>query len=124
MPSWPGTLPDSFEHDSYRFIKGSGVIRTSMDTGPPKIRRRFTATYDRHGGVMVMTKTLYEGDFLTFFETTIAHGSLTFTFPDPFDLPSGTITARWVIEGGVAFEVIEFSPSDVQVAFAIEELPP
>lgn len=121
MADWPATLPQKFEASSYKTNPETNVIVTKMDTGPSKVRRRFTAKRKIHSGRMIMTKTEFETDFLTFFETTIADGTLEFNFPDPFDELS-TIVVRWVVEGS-PYEVKQFSPSDVRVSFSLEEIP-
>lgn len=124
MATWPATLPQSFEPGGWNYAPQSGVIRTQMDTGYPKVRKRFTAFTNEHSGTMIMSKTLYEGDFLTFFETTIAHGSLSFDFPNQFDDGATTVEVRWYIEGGSRpYSIKQRSPETVEISFALEELP-
>ena len=120
MADWPAGLPQKFEASSYKTSPETNVIVTNMDTGPAKVRRRFTAKRRIHAGVMVMSKSEYESTFLPFFETTIADGTVEFNFPDPFDELS-TIVVRWVVEGS-PYEVKQYSPTDVRVSFSIEEV--
>ena len=120
MATWPATLPQSFEAKSWNTQPNTGVISTNMDAGPVKTRQRFTAVSNFHTGDMIMTKTLYDGDFLTFFNTTIAQGSIEFDFPDP--LGGGTIVVRWVT-GDRPYRVRQFSPTDIRISFALEQVP-
>lgn len=120
MPTWPVSLPQKFEASSYKTNPENNVITTDMDTGPSKIRRRFTAKRKIHSGRMVMSKYEFDTFFLPFFETTISDGTVEFSFPDPFD-DSSTIEVRWIV-GGRPYEVKQYSPVDVVVSFAIEEL--
>lgn len=83
MPVWPGSLDD--------FMLGAketlqhGVIRTDMDAGPVKVRRRFTAV-SRFISCEIMLRTVAQRSaFDTFFNTTLAGGSLSFEHDDPKD---------------------------------------
>jgi len=81
LPAWPSTLPQN------QFIgvadeRGKGAIRTSMDAGPAKTRRRFSAAVRAITCPIEMTGT-QRGTFDTFFITTLAEGSLPFTWSDP-----------------------------------------
>src|SRR5690349_19617523 len=42
-PTWPGTLPAAWGNDAERVREDSNVLRTQMDAGPAKMRRRSTA---------------------------------------------------------------------------------
>ena len=57
MPSWPATLPQNFKADGYSETGDEVVVRTEMDAGPPKVRRRHTAKTTLLGGRMILTKT-------------------------------------------------------------------
>ena len=78
MATWPATLPtfQEFLEGSYREFLANNVIRTEMDIGPAKIRRRGTAAPDIISGTMHMTSTQV-GIFQTFYEDTIYYGSTT-----------------------------------------------
>ena len=121
MATWPTELPQAFEADSYTQGIQSGAIVTQMDSGPPKVRGRFTAVSTFHSGSMVMTKTEFATYFRPFYETTLLHGTAEFDFPDPFDT-SETITVRWVHDNP-AYRVEQLTPTQVVVDFAVEELP-
>lgn len=42
-PQWPITLPQTPMMRGYNESPGDNVIRTNMDVGPPKVRRRSTS---------------------------------------------------------------------------------
>lgn len=42
MPTWPVTLPQQFLMQGYSETPPSNIIRSTMDQGPPKDRRRST----------------------------------------------------------------------------------
>jgi hypothetical protein len=120
MADWPSTIPQAFIQDSFSETQQGGVIRTTMDTGPAKVRRRFTATSTYWEGYMVMTYSELE-IFKTFYETTIAYGSLRFNFPNQYNLAS-TVESRIVIEtSGTPFKVRpDGLTQDFQVSFKLE----
>lgn len=121
---WPTTLPKGFEADSYGHAPGSGIIRTDMDTGYAKTRLRYTAFMDEHSGRMIMTKALYDSDFLPFFRNDIARGTIPFDFPNPLDGGATEIEVRWRVESGSPpYSLKQYSPSEVEINFVLEELP-
>ena len=82
--AWPLNVPNILQQSGFSYSRQSGVIRTDMDTGPAKVRRRFTAVVKKYRGQLIMTRTEFS-TFETWFETIIMMGSLTFMFPDPLD---------------------------------------
>ena len=119
---WPSTLPQEFQKPSFNNSPNSGIIRTEMDTGYPKIRLRFTATTENYSGTMILTETQKQA-FLTFFRTTIRYGSLRFNFPDPYG--GADIEARWVIStNGEPYSLTQDGDTtDWRLSFTLEELP-
>ncbi len=123
MATWPADLPQYFEADSYSYEPGSGVIRTQMDAGPPKVRRRFTAVYNVHRGAMIMSRTQFTTYFQPFVDTTLGGGVLEFIFPNPIDDGDTTIDARFIIPTGQApYVATPFQSSALKVSFALEEI--
>ena len=101
---WPSTIPQAFQQDSFSEATASAVLRTSMDTGPTKVRRRTTSNPDIWSGRMILTSTEL-ADFKTFYRTTSKYGSERFNFPNQYDLLS-TVEARFKIDtGGEAFSI-------------------
>jgi len=79
--AWPGTLPEYMPIETQESADDN-VIKTEMDMGPRKVRRRFTALVrfldpppDRYIFTEAQKDTL-----LTFHDTTLKHGSLSFNW--------------------------------------------
>jgi len=80
--SWPASLPQAPQFDSYSSQFESAVIRTRMDVGPPKQRRRSTVIFERQVMTFPVTKVQLQ-TFRTFFETTSRLGVIPFEFVNP-----------------------------------------
>ena len=78
---WPPTLPAPGFNWSETPVPNT--VRTPTDTGPAKVRRRFTAQVTNLDLPYDLTKA--EADLLvdTFYEVTTAGGSLRFDYPHP-----------------------------------------
>jgi phage-related protein len=82
MPTWPSSLPDKPLQQGYEEAPGDGRQRTQMDTGPAKVRRRFTATVDEFTARFHLTST--EVDTLdSFWENDLDGGTLRFDWTHP-----------------------------------------
>lgn len=81
MPAWPGTLPTSPTKFS-SLSSPDCLINTEVTTGPPKVRRRTTAAETPWRMQWVLT-TAQKNTWKTFWQTTLYHGSLSFTMTDP-----------------------------------------
>jgi hypothetical protein len=92
MASWPSSLPAQFEVGA-TLEQQSPFVRSPMDTGPTKQRRRFTATSRFYNGTMLLTKDQRD-DLVEFFDTTTNGGADAFDFEDPEDF--GTVSARFL----------------------------
>ena len=79
--NWPATLPKPLS-DSYAENAPDGTIRTNMDSGPAKMRRRYTAAPRPFALVMHLTSAQY-ATFDGFFVSTSRNGSLRFNFTHP-----------------------------------------
>lgn len=93
MPTWPADLPRSPLRDSLRFTGPNRLIATPMDSGPPKVRRKFTRAHRP----MQCTFEMSEDQKLTFqafVGTDLADGALSFTMPDPNSADGGACLAR------------------------------
>jgi len=82
MANWPATLPGmgpetTVQDDESRLIQ-------SMDSGPASVRNRFTAITQTIKTTMILTGTQL-ATFLTFFRTTLSHGTDSFTWTHPID---------------------------------------
>jgi hypothetical protein len=81
-PVWPSSLPQQVDQATYAEDLANVVERSEMDTGPAKVRRRFTA------GIQPMqatvTVTIAQAATLeTFFDDTLEGGSLEFQWVHP-----------------------------------------
>jgi hypothetical protein len=79
---WPVDLPQMVSQDNYQEARGRNTIRTPVDQGRPKARRRFTSS------IQTFTVTVYltadQADiFDDFWENTTAAGSLEFDWVHP-----------------------------------------
>lgn len=83
MATWPATLPQ-YHEIGLQETRQQAFVRTSMDVGPSKQRRRFTTATRFLEGTMLMT-TAQKATFDTFYNTAIDEGSQEFDFTDPKD---------------------------------------
>ena len=79
---WPDTLPNGLLVDGLSIEPQNNVIRTSMDAGPQKARRRYTARTIRFSGEQRFDKAEF-AVFEMFYHTVLADGVLRFYFTDP-----------------------------------------
>ncbi len=79
---WPATLPQEPLVDGFSGTIQDTLIRTSMDAGPEKTRRRFTAASEYYTVSWVMTDAQFT-TFRSFFKDTIADGSIEFEMNHP-----------------------------------------
>lgn len=80
--AWPVSLQQLVNTDSFSLKVGETALRSDMDTGPQKIRRRFTKSVDIYSVSINVTsdewETLYE-----FFDVDLNGGVNAFEFNDP-----------------------------------------
>ena len=81
MATWPGTLPSPIS-DGYQEIMASNAIRTKMDVGLAKVRKRSTAAPVQFQLAYNMTAAQVT-TLETFWETTINSGVDQFTMANP-----------------------------------------
>jgi len=85
---WPLTLPQEIQQSGYAESNIDNLIKTQMNIGPFKSRRRATEAYQPLKGSMLLT-TDQRAIFYTFYKDStntgvgIAFGSLSFWFPEP-----------------------------------------
>lgn len=118
---WPTSLPQAFQKSDFQDTPQSGVIRTDMSSGYPKIRRRFTAVTRTYTGTMILTETQRQ-TFETFFNTTLLVGSDIVNFPDPYNT-SSLVAMRWVPNSPPYTIQQDGETLDWRLSFAIERLP-
>lgn len=101
MATWPATLPTFSEilSDSYSEIFPNNVIRTEMELGPAKLRKRGTAAPQVVAGNFFMTSTQV-GILRTFYEDTISYGATEFDTIHP--RTSAVISAQFMGQPQIA----------------------
>lgn len=81
IPSWPGTLPQNTLYESWGVESlYDEPIKTEMEDGPPKMRRRSLTNWSKVSVAYKMTAAQLQ-TFKTFVQTTLGHGSSMFTLP-------------------------------------------
>lgn len=91
MVAWPGSLPQ-YAYLPVSETRQSATLRSNMESGPPKVRRRFTAAM-RHLDFDMAFDGTQKATFDTFFNTTLSEGAVSFDFPDP--VSGNTIGVRF-----------------------------
>lgn len=81
--TWPPSLQQKLNQAQFKYGFGNTTIRSDTDTGPVKVRARFTKGVD----ILSCSINLKFADFTTFetfFKTNLNGGAGTFTFNHPF----------------------------------------
>ena len=82
MATWPAGLYGYIIKGSFNEIPPQNVLRTQMDAGPAKLRRRSTASVRAFSLSLFLTKALL-ATFDTFYVTTTQSGSIKFDMYHP-----------------------------------------
>ena len=82
IPAWAATLPQELFVAGYGQSAPAVTIKSNMDAGPAKVRRRFTAGVEPVSGTMIMTAAQL-ATLDTFFNDTLLGGSLRFSWTKP-----------------------------------------
>ena len=96
MILWPSVLPQYLLVSGYSEALGNQLLRTEMDAGPAKARRRFTAAPRPVTGEIIVTREQLMF-FHLWFGDVLKGGSLRFGWVDPF---SDTALTNLVTNGG------------------------
>lgn len=108
MITWPESLQQLLNEAGFAQSFGETVIRTDMDIGPAKTRRRFTRGIDTFTSTIDLERDLYQ-TFRDFYDTTLNGGTLYFEFEHPItgDLEEFRFTAPPTISplGGRYFRI-------------------
>ena len=89
MPTWPNNLPARPLNDGFQEVMADTLLRTTMDQGPAKLRRRGTAGV----GALSLQYILSAAEVAalkTFYHDTLGGGALAFIFTHPVTLASLT----------------------------------
>ena len=87
--TWPAALRDLWLKDGFREVPPKNMLRTAMDVGPPKVRRRTTANIRAFFGQMFLTPALVTV-LDDFFVTSTKSGTLTIELKHPRTGATGT----------------------------------
>lgn len=79
---WPVSLPQELRIADHAVTFPNGIIRTQMDAGPAKVRRRFSSAPVPHRGSIVVDGTQFETLWLFFTDST-RMGAEAFEWVDP-----------------------------------------
>lgn len=86
--AWPDTLPKTLLLEGLSATRKSSVVRTQMDAGPFKTRRRYTSSVKNYKGKMLLTHE-QRNELERFYREQLADGVLRFLFTDPLSLETG-----------------------------------
>ncbi len=92
---WPETLPDTYQQSGFGSVPQGMLLRTKMDSGLAKVRRKYTASWQDYTGVMVFSQDQLD-TFVTFFTTDLVSGIHSFNVINPLNLDE-YIEARFKI---------------------------
>ncbi len=82
MPVWPTSLPQSPLQDSYRETAADNTIRTTMEQGPAKLRRRATSAVSKLAIGFILSPAQMN-TLQSFYTSGTSGGIIPFTFPHP-----------------------------------------
>lgn len=80
--TWPSTLQQNLNQSGFTNTLPDNVIRSSMDVGPDKVRRRDVSAVEPIVGSIVATLDEYN-DLVTFYNDITVSGSLPFDWVHP-----------------------------------------
>ncbi len=100
---WPAGLPQNLLISGYSQSAADNLLRTPMDAGPAKVRRRFTSGVRQIQGDILVTSSQLS-TFKTFYNTMLLYGTLRFNWTDPDDQTTSvemrfTAPPSWVPAG-------------------------
>ena len=123
MPDWPASIPFKFAAGQDRENGPQGnVIRTAMEHGPPKQRRRFTAAVRERQVTLPPLTAAALATFEAFVEGDLGGGVLSFTAADPWR--GNSATWRFVVPDSAApYEITQIGPDRFGVSMVLERLP-
>lgn len=83
METWPLTLQQVLLTDNFSYVPGDTLLRSDTDTGPQKVRSRYTDGVDQYSCAVHIDIDLV-ATFKLFYKTTLGNGARTFSYNDPF----------------------------------------
>ena len=118
MAVWPtaGNFPQTVAYRDFQEQTPAAIIRTQMEAGPDKVRRRYTAA-PRPFRAMLSLATAQVATLDSFFVTTLAYGSLPFDWVHPRTGSAGVFRFK----GPITYT--RLGPDLWQAKFEMELLP-
>ena len=92
MPAWPSSELPAPQWDGLQIEMQDTILRSQMDTGHAKTRRRFTAASTYIQATWVFTRAQFVR-FMTFYESETYSGALAFDWVHP--VTNATVQARF-----------------------------
>lgn len=83
MENWPVSLQQKLNVDNFTMQYGDTTVTSEVDAGVPKKRSRYTDGMDVYT-CSVNLDFADQATLKTFYKTTLANGTKTFAFDDPF----------------------------------------
>ena len=117
VPDWHTDLPQELFLSGYSQTYPNVTIKSEMDVGPAKVRRRFTAGVEPVSGTMILTAAQL-ATLDTFYNTTLLGGSLRFAWTVP---PAHSVACEMRFTEPPTWTAIE--PGKYEVSLALEILP-
>jgi len=116
VPAWNVNLPQELFVAGYGQSPPAVTIKSEMDAGPAKVRRRFTAGVSPVSGTMIMTAAQL-ATFDTFYNDTLLGGSLRFSWTTP---PAHTVACEMRFKEVPNWTKVE---DEYEVSLSLEVLP-
>lgn len=113
---WPITLQQLISESGFSYEIADTALRSDMDIGPQKVRRRFTKGVNTMSGSIYLTIAQYN-IFYSFYNTTLNGGVLAFTFNHPIT----QVAYDWRFKGPARVQSI--GGGNFTVDFTWEQLP-
>lgn len=92
-PTWPASLPQYVQEGGYQETLQDQTVESNMETGPAKIRRRFTKSIRKFQISMLMTPAQATA-FEAFWQDTVKGGSIPFDWVHPRTRAAATLRFR------------------------------
>lgn len=121
LESWPEALNSLAQRGTFSHKPGDANIRTDMDGGPSRVRRRFTNVPQQYQFQVLMTsleKLVFEG----FFANIVNAGADWFSMPVVVGNEYLTSTVR-IVKDGVSFSDAGYDKYILSLGIEIRDLP-
>ena len=114
--AWPSTLQQLLSEANFSYEIADTAIRTDMEIGPQKVRRRFTRPVNSLTGSIYLTMEEFNF-FYTFYNTTLNGGVLPFEYYHPITKELN----EWRFKGPA--RIRSLGAGNFTVEFTWEQLP-